>query len=340
MNPLEVMRAMIGSRGPGLEIGPLHRPIAPKRDGYNVVVVDHTSTQGLREKYAKDPNVDVSLIEEVDYVTDGRSILETIGQSGRYDWIIASHVIEHTPDLLGFLKDCERLLRPVGTLALAIPHRRFCFDALRPISTMGQVLQAHLEKRTRLSPGTLFDFVSESSKRNGLGAWFEGQEGQLVRVHPITEALNIFRQEATSSAKYRDGHAWVFVPASFRLILQMAQEMGMIELRESQYHETIGCEFFVSLSRSGAGTGLTDDELRRAAEEEQLAGFLERFNLFPGRVTRKQSDAPGAEKVGSLVVDRLRMLLLGTGECEKDGPARRLWRLAAPLRAVARKLRG
>ena len=57
----------------GLEIGPLHNPVAAKRDGYQVEIVDHASTDGLRAKYAKDSNVDVTRIEEVDYVTDGRS---------------------------------------------------------------------------------------------------------------------------------------------------------------------------------------------------------------------------------------------------------------------------
>lgn len=356
MTQHDVLRSMLGSRGPGLEIGPLHNPVAAKRDGYDVEIVDHASTADLRAKYGRDPNVDVARIEQVDYVTDGRSMLEVIGQREKYDWIIASHVIEHTPNLLGFLQDCEALLRPTGTLVLAVPHRRFCFDALRPLTSMGQVLQAHLEKRTRLTPGTMFDYVSESSLRNGLCGWQEGYSGTLTRNYPLSTALAIFKREATPGADYADGHAWVFIPATFRLIMQMAHELGLLALRESGYHPAVGCEFFIALSRNGPGPGLSDDELRRAAEEEQLAGLLERFNLLPGHVTDAPADAPGGDAVGGLVVDQLRVLLgdpsiatkiTGHPSLEAEVRIRALeaevaeirqstsWRVTAPLRAIA-----
>jgi hypothetical protein len=305
MDPFDILRSALGSRGPGLEIGPLHRPVAPKRDGYQVEILDHAGTGALRAKYGNDPNVDVSLIEEVDYISDGRSIREVIGQRGKYDWIIASHVIEHTPDMLGFLLDCQALLRSEGRLVLAIPNRRFCFDALRPLTSMGQILQAYLEKRSRHPPGVIYDFVSEYSARDGIGAWSEGHPGQLVRGHSDTAAWEVFRTSSTS-ADYVDAHAWVFVPASFRLLIETIYGLGLLRLREASYHPTIGCEFFVSLSQHGMGPGMSVDALRRASEEEQLAGLLERFNLLPTRPGREAADAPGGEAVGDLIVNQLR----------------------------------
>jgi hypothetical protein len=100
MDPLDILRMALGSRGPGLEIGPLHRPVAPKRDGYQVDILDYSDAEALREKYRPDPHVDASLIEDVDYVSDGRSMLDVIGERAKYDWIVASHVIEHTQVLL------------------------------------------------------------------------------------------------------------------------------------------------------------------------------------------------------------------------------------------------
>ena len=302
---MDVLRSALGSRGPGLEIGPLHRPVAPKRDGYHVEILDHAGTEVLRAKYDKDPNVNVSLIEEVDYISDGRSMLEAVGQHAKYDWIIASHVIEHTTDMLGFLLDCQALLRPAGRLVLAIPNRRFCFDALRPLTSMGQILQAYLEKRSRHPPGVIYDFVSEYSARDGVGAWGEGHPGQLVRGHSDAAAWKHF-QASSTSADYVDAHAWVFVPASFRLLIETMYGLGLLKLREASYHRTIGCEFFVTLSEDGAGPGMSMDALRRVSEEEQLAGLLERFNLLPSRPGREAADAPGAEAIGDLVVNQLR----------------------------------
>ena len=37
----------------GLEIGPSFRPIAPKKEGYKVKVIDHASEKELRKKVAE-----------------------------------------------------------------------------------------------------------------------------------------------------------------------------------------------------------------------------------------------------------------------------------------------
>ena len=85
----------LNQRGRGLEIGPSHAPIAPKSKGYNVKILDHLPAAQLREKYA--PLVaDVSAIEEVDYVWSGEPFAELVGPKTRFDWVIASHVVEHS----------------------------------------------------------------------------------------------------------------------------------------------------------------------------------------------------------------------------------------------------
>jgi hypothetical protein len=52
-------------------------------------------------------------------------------RSFRYSYIVASHVIEHTTDLLGFLVESEKRPRPEGVLVLTVPDKRFAFDVLR-----------------------------------------------------------------------------------------------------------------------------------------------------------------------------------------------------------------
>ena len=112
---------MIDVSGRGLELGPLDRPIMAKRDGFDVQIVDYLDTEALREKYNSDdhPDVDPSAIEEVDFVSHGESLSELIGEEGVFDWVLASHVIEHIPDLVTFLQDVARILRPDGRLGAA-----------------------------------------------------------------------------------------------------------------------------------------------------------------------------------------------------------------------------
>src|SRR5215472_16236774 len=119
----ELLLSMFDSSGVGLEIAAGFNPLLPKA-GYRVETLDHAAADELRHKYQNDPNVDVAKIEEVDFVADGRPIAEVVGKPGYYDYIVASHVIEHAPDLLGFLKGCETLLKHHGTLVLAVPDKR------------------------------------------------------------------------------------------------------------------------------------------------------------------------------------------------------------------------
>ena len=88
-------------KGLGLEIGPNHNPVAPKREGFNVHILDHLSASDLKEKY-KEHGVNLDNIEDVDFVWKGEPLTALIGKNECYDWIIASHVIEHVPDLFTF----------------------------------------------------------------------------------------------------------------------------------------------------------------------------------------------------------------------------------------------
>ena len=41
--------SLLSKKGLGLEIGPSHNPVAPKRKGFNVHIVDHLDANGLRQ---------------------------------------------------------------------------------------------------------------------------------------------------------------------------------------------------------------------------------------------------------------------------------------------------
>jgi len=97
MSRNNILLASINKEGRGLEVGPSHRPAAPRREGYQVEIIDHLDREGLLAKY-RDHNLDLDAIEEVDYIWSGQSYAELTGKTDHYDWIIASHVIEHTPD--------------------------------------------------------------------------------------------------------------------------------------------------------------------------------------------------------------------------------------------------
>lgn len=317
MSRVEILRSWLGRDTLGLEIGPLHAPLASKRDGWRVETLDHADAETLRARHKDSPDVDVNAIEEVDYITDGRRLPEIIGERGRYDWIVASHVGEHIPDLLGFLLDCQALLAPGGRLVLALPDKRQCFDALRPVSTSGNILQAHLESRTRHIAGVGFDYVSRSVDLGGQYAWSEGQNGKLNLQHTLEGAHALYTALATTD-EYHDLHGWVFVPSSFRLIVEELNALGLCGLREAGFHSTLGIEFFIALSCEGPGPGLSRQELVLQAAAEELAGLA---SVLPAELRPPTLSTPSQEARALAAEARVAALESST-----------VWRLSAPIR--------
>lgn len=248
--------------GIGLEIGASYSPVAPKKAGYRVEVLDCASEEVLREKY-RPHGVEISNIEKVDYVWSGEPLHELTGKTDYYDWIIASHVVEHTPDLVSFLQQCETMLKPEGIVCLAVPDHRYCFDVFRSVSTPGSVIQAFLEKRTRHTLASIFDHFSMTTKKGDQIAWYNGHPGDYQLLNRFGEATGVLRQAQTSN-EYIDVHNWIFTPASFRLIMLDICALGYIGLQVSNSFPVEGCEFIVQLKKIGTSDAVvTDPEQRR-----------------------------------------------------------------------------
>ena len=269
VNPrVEFLRSLINLEGRGLEIGPGYNPLVPKAEGFQVETADYTDAAGLRAKYAE-AQVDASRIEEVDHVLEGgQTLAEAIGRPGAFDYLVASHVIEHTPDLLGFLKSCETLLAPDGVLLLAIPDKRHCFDVFQPLTTTGSVLQAHLDGRIRPTPGAIFDDLAYNAVRGDVITW-PPDDARSLRFFATFEQARSGYETALGSSDYRDVHVWRFVPSSFRLIVRDLHALGVLGLKEAYFHDSVGFEFYVTLSRSGRGCDLDRLTLAKQALSEQ-----------------------------------------------------------------------
>lgn len=272
MNRDDFLRSLIDVRGYGLEIGPSFGPLVRKSSGATVEIVDYADAETLRNHYKGNKSVNIGNIEEVDYVVQRGSILEAIGKSNYYDYIVASHVIEHTPDMLGFLKDCERLLKGNGVLLLAVPDKRHCFDIFQPLTSTGSILQAHLDGRTRPTPGAIFDDRAYNAVRNGKIGWPIGASGELEFYTGLNDAKASF-ESAQRTAEYTDVHSWRFVPSSFRLIINDLHQIGEISLREDRFFDSVGNEFYITLSSQGHGCPVARLTLAKQilAEQAQIS---------------------------------------------------------------------
>jgi hypothetical protein len=254
----------------------------------------------LVAKYAE-MGVDTSRILPVDYVWSGERYRDLVGDV-RFDWIVASHVVEHVPDLVGFVNECTEILAPGGALSLVVPDKRATFDYHRPPSGLGAVVDAHLAGRRISSPGATaeFELYIADYHADALAPPFMQQD--------IEHACNMMARAARG--EYHDVHAWVFTPSSFRLLVEDLHRLGLLQAREAAFVEGED-EFYVQLSREGAGPD------------------LDRLALS----TRAVDELRGACEIERLV--RRNIALRG----ELEATRRTLsWRLTAPLRAIRRGL--
>jgi predicted SAM-dependent methyltransferase len=250
---IDKIRSLFDTNGFGLEIGPSFSPLVPKSEGFNVEILDHLSKDQLVRKYTDAPNVDLNKIEHVDYISDGGSIFKSIGIQNRYDFIVASHVVEHTVDLIQFINDCCRLLKDDGVLVLAVPDKRFAFDSVRPVTTTGQILQANYEGRVTHTPGQIFDEIAYNITRGGQIGWVDGSRKNLEFFMTLDKALEVFNKQKQAN-EFIDIHGWQFSPASFRLIMLDLYLMGFVKIKESQFVDTIGHEFYICFTRNSSST--------------------------------------------------------------------------------------
>jgi hypothetical protein len=256
MERLDKVRHRLDKTMRGIEIGPSFNPIVPKAEGWNVETIDHATREELVEKY-RGHDVDVSKIEPVDWVWKSERLTDLLGAErlDTYDFFIASHVIEHYPDLLGFFEDVEALLRVGGILSLVIPDKRHCFDFFKPLTLTGAVLTAHDNGLKRHTKRTAFEHVVYGSLRDGIGAWDTRQAGELSLAHNLEQGrIALAEHSEASDDLYIDYHAWQFVPSSFLLVIEELRLLGHTTFEIERTFEPAGCEFYVSLRKSGRGS--------------------------------------------------------------------------------------
>jgi hypothetical protein len=97
-----ILRHLDVRRLRGIEIGPLNRPLVQKSDG-PVLYVDHAAKADLIEHYASDHAVNAANVVEVDAIWGQQTLTEALGGE-IFDYVLASHVVEHIPDLITWLE--------------------------------------------------------------------------------------------------------------------------------------------------------------------------------------------------------------------------------------------
>ncbi len=255
------------SAGRGLEIGPLAQPVVIPSFG-DISYVDLAPRETLAAYYANDPFVDVKDIPEIDYwITTPDGGLRTLAQAvdgASFDYVVASHVIEHVPDVIGWLAEVASVTADEGALVLAVPDRRFSFDAARPATTVGQALAAHEAGDRTPSVRAVYDQNRSHVDYDVEAAWRGEPHGP--RVVPFDYVLK--KTEEARAGVYVDTHVWVLTPGEFLDLLDDLGRLGLVDFVVETIVPTPKprLEFYAVLRRQRRG--MPSDE---AAHQRELA---------------------------------------------------------------------
>ncbi len=150
-------------KGSGLEIGALYLPLFVS-EGVTVTYVDLFSRE---ESIAKYPELNAAEIVPIDHIDDG-FVLSTIPEASQ-DFLIANHVLEHTPNPIQVLLNWVRVLKPNGVLFVTVPILDMCFDKGRALTPLQHLIddfnlykrqdQAQINERNK---GHLIEWVTIS----------------------------------------------------------------------------------------------------------------------------------------------------------------------------------
>lgn len=119
--------------GEGIEIGAGNSPTAIAEGRASVLYVDYAPAETLRVMF-DDPSW-----KKPDLIEDGCELPSFDNESK--DFIIACHVLEHTQDPIKTMNTWLSKLRPQGVLMIAVPHRDYCFDKDRALTSFEHLLR-------------------------------------------------------------------------------------------------------------------------------------------------------------------------------------------------------
>jgi hypothetical protein len=242
----EALLAKIDVTSKGLEIGAFDLPFVTRAEA-NVVFADWLPAEELRKLAAKVAGHSPEFIEEVDFVLS-QAPLDSLPSD--FAWAATAHLIEHVPDLIGWLKTIGDRLLPRGVLFCVIPDGRFTFDIHRPVSTLGKILQDHRDDQRRPAFRDVFDAVYYGQETDAVAVW-DGRAGPNVHHHNDFHAA--WTRAAADQELQVECHCNVFTPASFGEIITALSAANLIpfELEEVSATPQYWADFSTVLRKKG-----------------------------------------------------------------------------------------
>ena len=252
----------------GIEIAPLNRATVKKSEG-DITYIDRLSYGELLSAHKGASYINPSDILPVDVVLGEISIAEAFAGSPKFDYAVASHVVEHVPDIVSWFSDIATILKSGGTFRLAIPDRRFTFDLLRQETKASEVLNAFAQRVKSPTSQCIMDHYLNVRKVDFYAAWNGTIDAEtLERYHSVDYAIDAAKA-AISIDNLPDIHCWVFTPRSFVTLMKELAKLDFLPFACERIFETepYTFEFFVIMRECSDRR-----EISRSWDDVQMLG--------------------------------------------------------------------
>jgi SAM-dependent methyltransferase len=180
-------------KGFGLEIGAVNCPFDVDAE---VAYLDQVPLSVLLERHKDDPNV----TDAIPLTFVAPSIPYSFLADGALDFVIASHVLEHVACPGAALREFARVVKPSGIVYCVVPHKDYCFDAHRPVTSLKHLAAEFLAD------------IHEISFDHYLDTYFDGID--IAAVAP-EDAKSLVARARISHAGQLDFHVHTFTDSSF-----------------------------------------------------------------------------------------------------------------------------
>lgn len=118
--------------------------------------------------------------------------------SSSYDFVLSSHMLEHSANPIGVLIEWRRVLKAGGHLLLVLPDKRRTFDHLRPLTTLQHVIDDFTANRSEDDRTHVEEMLANvdlsmtpgSGNREEMAEWLRGNYiNRGVHHHVFDHAL-------------------------------------------------------------------------------------------------------------------------------------------------------
>ena len=189
-------------RGTGLEIGALHQP-SPVPNLCKVEYCDYATKEEIIKFF---PELSIRELVDVQYIAD----LDKDGlvqfEDGKFDFIIANHVIEHVANPIRVLREIFRIIKKGGYAFISAPDKNFTFDKNRALTPFTHLLDEYQKNVSEITDEHYIDF--------------------LRAVHPeVFNRSECEIESAISSVKNRRGYVHVWDSSTFKQFIELSLDI-------------------------------------------------------------------------------------------------------------------